>query len=171
MEASSWITQHWFDLFQTAGIIGGLLFTAYTVRREGRARKISSLIALKQQHLDIWKDLYEKPKLFRVLKKNVDLSKHPITDEESLFVKFLILHLDTVRRAMDSGLFVKLEGLQTDVSEFFSAPIPKAIWEQLKPLQDKDHVTFVDACLRDNPPRRRSLKSILTDGVFRFWTR
>ena len=148
MEASAWITEHWFDLLQTVGIVGGLLFTALTLRKDDRAREIANLLAVNQQYRSIWRQVYDQPKLFRVLKRDVNLSEHPITDEESLFVKQLIVHLDTVRRAMKAGLFVKLEGLQTDVREFFSSPIPKAVWEKLKPLQDADFVAFVEDCLR-----------------------
>jgi hypothetical protein len=155
MEAAlHWIGEHWFDLLQTVGIIGGLLFTAYTVRKDERARQIGNLIAIKQQNREIWKELYERPKLVRVLSKEVDLNREPISTEEWLFVKFLILHLDTVHRAMKAGMFVELEGLQKDIKDFFSSPIPRAIWEKLKWLQDDDFVKFVHGCLTQTKSHR-----------------
>lgn len=148
MEAFPWLAEHWFDLLQTVGIVGGLLFTGLTLRKDDRAREIANLLAVNKQYRSIWKELYDQPKLFRVLQREVNLKEHPVTDEERLFVKQLIVHLDTVRRAMKAGLFVKLEGLQADVREFFSSPIPKAVWESMKPLQDEAYVAFVEDCLR-----------------------
>jgi hypothetical protein len=144
MEGLQWIGDHWFDLLQTVGIVGGLLFTAYTIRQDDRSRKIANLIAIKQQYREIWQELYDRPQLGRVLEKAVDLTAQPISIEERLFVKLLILHLDSVHRAMKADMFVSLEGLQMDVREFFSSPIPKAVWEKMRPLQDVDFVRFVE---------------------------
>lgn len=147
MGALSWIAEHWFDLLQTIGIIGGLVFTAYTTHKDEKARRIGNLIAIAGQNREIWKEVYDRPQLFRVRERDVDLRKQPISDEEGLFVKLLVLHLDTVYRAMKAGMFVKLEGLQKDIKEFFSWPIPRAVWEKIKPFQDEAFVRFVDTCL------------------------
>ena len=84
----------------------------------------------------------------RVLQKDVDLKSKPVTDQEWLFVKMLILHLDTVRRAMNAGLFVEIKGLESDVREFFSLPVPQAVWHTVKPLQNKDFAAFIDSALK-----------------------
>jgi len=147
MGAFQWIAERWFEFVQTGGIIAGLLFSAFTAWKDERARKISNLIELKKEHREIWREVYDRPELNRILKREVDLGVHPISGEEAVFVKSLILHLDTVHRAIKAGMFVKLEGLETDVRDFFSSPIPRAIWEKLKPLQDKDFVNFVEASL------------------------
>lgn len=34
------------------------------------------------------------------------------------------------------------EGLRQDIGEFFSLPIPRAIWEKIKSLQNEDFVRF-----------------------------
>ena len=147
MEVSQWLEGHWFELLQTAGILAGLFFTAYTVRQDERARRITNLLSIKQQHREIWREQYERPQLFRVRKKDVDLKIEPVSDEEALFVTLLILHLDTVYRAIKSGMFVKIEGMRLDLKEFFSAPIPKSVWENLKPQQDEEFVSFVESIL------------------------
>jgi hypothetical protein len=147
MGTLSWVTEHWFDLLQTVGIVGGLVFTAYTTQKDERARKIGNLIAIASQNREIWKEVYDQPELSRVLARDVNLRKQPISEEEGLFVKLLILHLDTVYRAMRAGMFVNLQGLRKDIKEFFSWPIPKAIWEKIKPFQDEDFVRFVEASL------------------------
>lgn len=46
-------------------------------------------------------------------------------------------------------MFVKLEGMQKDIKAFFSLPIPKAVWEQVKPFQDEDFVEFVENSLAE----------------------
>jgi len=148
MESLSWITAHWFDLLQTAGIVGGLVFTGVIARRDERARAIGNAIAIKQQYREIWQELYDRPKLFRILKADVDLKSNPLTDEEELFVTQLILHLDTVFRAKQAGVFVEIGGLRKDVANFLSLPIPRQVWTKLKPYQDKDFVTFVENAAR-----------------------
>jgi hypothetical protein len=148
MEVSNWLAANWFDLLQTLGIVGGLLFTAYAIRKDEKGRKIGNLIAINQQHHEIWKALYGRPELARVLKKEANVNSTPISDAERLFVNSLILQLSTVYRAMKEGMFVPLEGLKEDIKGFFTLPIPKNIWEKIKPLQDKDFAAFVENVLR-----------------------
>jgi hypothetical protein len=149
MGASQWIGEHWFDLIQSVGIIASLLFSAYTTRKDERARRIGNLIAVNDEYRHIWREFYGQPRLSRVLKHDVDLNKEPISDEEWLFVKMLILHLDNVRRAIKARMFVKIEGLREDVRDLFALPIPKAVWEKIKPFQDKDFVAFIEDCLKE----------------------
>jgi hypothetical protein len=149
MGVLNWLAEHGFDLIQTVGIVGGLLFTAHAIRKDERARKIGNTIALNEQYTQIWHEFYERPALSRILKKDVDLNKQPVSDEETLFVKTLILHLDTVRRAMKAGIFTKIQGLQNDIRDFFALPIPKIVWEKIKPFQDGDFVAFVENCLAE----------------------
>ena len=143
MEAN-WITGHWLDLLQSIGIVGGLLFSAYTTRKDERARRISNSIAINEQYRQIWNEMYNHPELSRVLAKDANVRKTPVSRQEELFVTMLILHLSTVYRAMKHGEFVKLEGLQKDVEEFFSLPIPQAVWRKIKPLQDRNFVRFIE---------------------------
>jgi len=150
MEAANWITTHWFDLIQTAAIIGGLLLAAYTTYKDERARRIANSIAMNDQYRQIWKEIYEHPKLARVLQKDADLAKDPVSIEEERFVTTLILNLGTAFRAMKYGEFVTLEGLQKDIQGFFSLPIPKALWKKLKPLQDKNFVAFAEKYMPAN---------------------
>ncbi len=105
------------------------------------------MLAVSEQSTSIWTKLSERPQLSRILKKDADLSKQPVSDEEWAFVKTLLLHLDTVHRAMEAGLFIKIKGLQSDIRFFLSLPIPKAVWEKIKPFQDGDFVAFVEGCL------------------------
>jgi hypothetical protein len=144
----NWFTAHWFDLIQTIGIIGGLIFTAYAVRKDNRSRQISNLIAINERYNDIWQEFFRHPKLSRVLQNDVDLKKTPISDEEQLFVKMLVIHLNTIHRAMKAGMFVKIEEIQNDIRDFISLPIPKGVWEKIKRFQDQDFLDFVESTLK-----------------------
>ncbi len=144
MEETNWIALHWFELAQTVGIVASLLFAAYTTNKDEGARRIANSIAINDQYRNIWKEIYEYPNLARVLDKDADLKKEPISVQEERFVMMLILHLATVFRAIKHGEFVTLEGLQKDVQQFFSLPIPKAVWEKIKSLQDNNFVSFVE---------------------------
>jgi hypothetical protein len=134
----------WFDLLQSAGIIGSFLFAAYSTRKDNQARKISHLYATADRHREIWKSYRDRPTLSRVLEKTADLSNQPLSHEEELFVTGLIIHLDTVYRAMKAGMFVELEGLRTDMKEFFLLPVPKAVWQKYRPLRDAEFIEFVE---------------------------
>src|SRR5438270_2325293 len=109
-----WLTTHWFDCIETIGVISGFAFTAYTIGKDERSRQITNLILINARYSDIWKTFYDHPELTRILKKKLDLGKIPVTDQERLFVKMLILHLDTVRRSMKAGMFVRIQGLEND---------------------------------------------------------
>ena len=81
-----------------------------------------------------------------MLAKDADVKKQPVSIQEELFVKTLVLHLGTVYRAIKHSEFVKLEGLRKDVSEFFGLPIPREVWQKIKSFQDKDFVEFIGKC-------------------------
>jgi hypothetical protein len=143
-----WIGEHWFDLLQTVGIIGGLLFTALTARKDERARQVSNSIAITEQHRQIWKELYAYPELSRVMLKDRNVAQEPASQREELFVKTLIVHLSTAYRAMKYDEFVQLEGLEKDVKAFFALPIPKMMWSKIKPFYDRDFVAYIEAQLK-----------------------
>ena len=144
MEIIHWFTNHGESLLQSAGIIGGLVFTGISLRSEAKARRISNLIALTQQHRDIWKQLYEQPELARVLNPSVDLKTDPVRREERLLVRFLILYLGAVYKATEFDELLRPDGMQKDVREFFALPIPTAVWQELKKFQDENLVLFIE---------------------------
>jgi hypothetical protein len=147
MRVFQWVSDNWPSLLQNLGIVGGLLFSAYSTWKNARSRQISNLIAITEQYRDIWGELYTRPELARVLERNVDLLKQPISREEELFVNLLLQHLDTVRHAMKVGMFVRLDGLRKDVQDFLSLPIPRAVFEKNKPFHNQDFIKFINACL------------------------
>ena len=153
MEISRWVTGNWFDLLQSLGIVGGLLFTAWSLRSETRTRRVNNLIAIAKGHRDVWTEFYRRPELNRVLADHADLCRQEVTREEEIFVNLVILHLNCVYCAQKTGLVFKLEGLRRDVGWFFALPIPHAVWTKTKLLQNDDFVRFVDFCLAGNSRR------------------
>jgi hypothetical protein len=67
-----------------------------------------------------------------------------VTESERLFVRFLILHLATSFEARKRRMYFAEEGLKRDMREFFSLPIPRAIWSGVRVYQQQDFVHFVD---------------------------
>ena len=146
MEALPWLGQHWFELLNAAGVVGGLLFTAVSLRSETQTRRIDNLLTITRNHRELWTELYRRPELARVLAEHADLVKQPFTREEELFVTLVVLQISSVYEALKSGLVIKQEGLRRDVWWFMSLPIPQAVWAKGKVLQNDDFVAYVEAC-------------------------
>ncbi len=144
MGSLHWLAENWFTLLNAIGVVGGLLFTGYSLRSETKTRKIANLLALTQGHRDIWKQIFANPKLSRILE--ADTSVVEVTPEEKIFVNLVIQHVSLVFHAMSNELTIKAEGLRRDVWWFFSLPIPRAVWEKTKVLQNDNFVDFVEAC-------------------------
>ena len=54
---SSWVDSNWFNVIQTVGIVGGLSLTRAAANREARAKEIENLLALSEQHRELWKEI------------------------------------------------------------------------------------------------------------------
>lgn len=146
MEVVTWLVSHWLDLLQSIGIISGFVFTAHTIRKEATARQIGNMLAAAQHHHSIWKECYTSPHLLRVVEQAADLETKPITAEEQLFVTAIIIHLDSLHRAIRAGMFMQQEGIARDVKQFFALPIPGAVWDCVRSLHDRSFVEFIEAC-------------------------
>lgn len=139
-----WVREHGFDLLGSVGIIASLGFTTLSFRKEESSRRIGNLLTLTAAHRDIWSQLFSRPDLARILEPNPDLTKKPVTNEEALFVTFLLLHLNATWQAMEEGVFRTRQAVARDIRWFFSRPIPKSVWEKSKAFQDADFVRFVE---------------------------
>jgi hypothetical protein len=146
MTLKEWIGHNWFALVQTVALAFGLLLIGIALLLEARARRVGNLIQLTQQHRDLWERMYSQPELARILDPGADLTKIEVTAEEEMFVVFIILHLSSTYYAMRSGFFQKLHGLSKDIERFFSLPIPHAVWDKVKVLQEPPFVKFVERC-------------------------
>ena len=142
-----WGIEHWSELLQNISIVAGLLFTAFSLRSETKARRTDNLMTITKHHREIWAELYQRPGLARVIEPHVNLEHVPLTREEWLFIRFLILHISSVHRARKYGVLPELEGFERDVGALLSLPLPKQVWEEMKSLQNESFVRFVETCL------------------------
>src|ERR1039458_896455 len=146
MKIGGWVSQNWFNLFSAIGIIAGLWFTVISLRSETKTRRIANLLSITANHREIWKEFLTNPKLVRVRDTAADTAKHPVTDAERVFVNLVIQHINSVYYTMSDQLVVKYEGLRRDIAQFFSLPIPQAVWERMKVFQNDALVRFIEEC-------------------------
>ncbi len=148
MGVGEWISQNWFDLFSSAGIIGGLWFTAVSLHSETKTRRVANLLTITANYREVWKEFFRSPELARVIEPLADVAKRPVTSEEEFFVSMVISHTSSMYEALKDELVTKQEGLRRDVGSFFSLPIPQAVWKKMKIFQNGDFVVFVEKCRR-----------------------
>jgi hypothetical protein len=148
MGIGEWISQSWFDLFSSAGIIGGLWFTAVSLHSETKTRRIANLLTITANYREVWKEFFNSPELARVIEPAADVEMNPVTPAEEFFVQLVISHTSSVYEALKDELLNKQEGLRRDVKSFFSLPIPKAVWTTTKLLQNLDFAAFIESSLK-----------------------
>lgn len=146
MGIGAWLAENSFNLLSAVGIIGGLLFTAHSLRSETKTRRIANLLSITANHREIWKVFLNDQQLARVLDASVDTTKQAVTDAERIFVVMMILHINSVFFATQNGLVTKLEGWRRDIAQFISLPIPLEVWKSVKVLQNDDFVDFIESC-------------------------
>lgn len=154
----SWISEHF--TFQGVGIIAGLCLTAFTIYVDAKVRKVEILFNITQQQRFIWWKMLDMPKLKRIMSKTPDLQKHPITEDEWLYVNSLILHLSAVMFATRQKIFPKPPGQDVDIREFFSLPIPHAVWQDAKKFREISDIKYIESML--NPPKPSILKRTIS---------
>jgi hypothetical protein len=158
-----WLSQNKFDLFSSAGI-GGLFVTAIAAfadarahRRDAEAHELdakaqqqNNLLTITGNHRELWLEYLHNPALKRVRDAKANLKMNPVTEPEHVFLTLVIAHTNTVFHGTDHGLVFEYEGLRQDVAEFFSLPIPRAVWRKVKPLQNHDFAQFIDSSLKND---------------------
>lgn len=143
-----WLVENWFNLLSSAGIIGSLCFTAFSLRSETKTRRIANVIAITANHRDIWEEYLRTPSLSRVLDPAADVVKQPVTPGEEMFVNLVISHVNSVYYATNNELVIKWQNWRKDVAQFLSLPIPKAVWTKVKLLQNQDFAAFIESSLK-----------------------
>ena len=139
-----WLAQNWFDLLSSVGI----LFAAYTIHIDAKARRIANFLTLTANYREVWKECFRNPDLVRVLDVSADVTGHPPTLTEELFVNLVISQMSSFYYAAKSDLIINLEGSGQDMAQFLSLPVPKAVWQKAKPLQNRDFVSFIESATK-----------------------
>jgi hypothetical protein len=142
-----WLRDNWFPFLQTVGIVGGLVFTGISVRQSTRARKASDLLALTEQHRELWNEVYSRPELQRIDARSVDLLAKPLTVAEERFLNEVIVHFHLGWQLAQRGSLLSLETMEADARTFFSLPLPNAVWTRTKNSRDPEFVKFIDGSL------------------------
>jgi hypothetical protein len=140
---ASWLASNWFTLIQTAGVVGGLFYSAIALSIDTKVRRTEVLLALTEAHRDIWERLIEQPDLARILDAAADLRLLPPTPSERRFVLLVILHLGAVRMAIKEGAYGASPGMQEDLREFLALPIPRAVAMSALPYQAPEFQEFL----------------------------
>ena len=152
MNVFIFLAKHLRDLLEIAGIVGGLVFTALSFRYDARTRKVETLLSLTAEHRAIWKELYGKPELQRVIDKNLDSRVRP-TEAETVFIHSIIQQAHCVFRAGQLGALMSLKGVAKDLGQFFSLPLPAKVWSEARQFHDPDFVTFIESGIAKRQPK------------------
>ncbi len=81
---------HFFVLLHVLAGHGSLWFTVVSPRSETKTRRIANLPTITANHREIWKVLFDRPELNRVLDASADVIKQPVARAEELFVNMII---------------------------------------------------------------------------------
>ena len=145
--AGEWLEQNWFSLTQTVGIVAGLVFTGWTLRRDRKDRRTAHFLALAEQHRELWSEAVRNPELCRVFQESIDLEKEPVSEREAEFLDVVIYHFNTGWELAKLGEVLSLDVFALDAKTFFSLPIPHSVWARSRHRRDPAFVAFIDSCL------------------------
>jgi hypothetical protein len=140
----SWFGSHWHSLVESLGIIGSLIFTGVTVRRDLEARRVTEHLTLSGQHRRLWGQLHRRRGLNRVLEADRDLAQEPVTREEQLFLELAFVHFHTGWLiCREDGSLTPVRVLALDAGHFFTLPAPSAVWALARQSYQPEFVTFI----------------------------
>lgn len=129
-------------VIQSIGIVGSLLIAAFALRLTTRTTRAQCLLSITNSHREIWRAVTAQPALSNALDPAADPTA--ITNEERYFLRELILHLSACHEAERLGSLPTLENIDSDVRQLLSRPMPRKVWAELKPYQNKRFVEFVE---------------------------
>ncbi|MEM6269147.1 MAG: hypothetical protein AAF998_06890 [Bacteroidota bacterium] len=139
-----YLKTEWFTVLQSVLLISGFIVAAFSFRHDAKARKVQNLLAIVRNHREIWGLYTDSDALKRIRSNAVSLSTQPITDQERFFILSAVLHLFTAHQAERMGQIKPFAGMDKDIRRFFSRPIAKKVWKEIKPFQNPDFVAYID---------------------------
>lgn len=146
------LLENWFDLLQSAFIVGGFILSYFATHNDIRSRKVEHLLHINQSYGEIWGKTYAQPELLRIREANLDLKKHPVTHAEQRMVTETIIHIYAIYEAIRSGQLDKGE-MEKDIGDFLRLPIPNVVWQEVKGYQNKQFADYIDGLLSGNRER------------------
>jgi hypothetical protein len=149
-----WTRENWFSLVQSVGIVGGLLFTARSLRITQRESRVANTLELAQHHRELWADAHRRPDLARLFDPNANLSATPPSVAEREFLEVAIYHFATCFELATNAKLVSEAALEMDARAFFSRPLPLVVWNDSRASRDPRFVDFIEGCLRKGSQQR-----------------
>lgn len=146
----------WISWIQSGGVIASLIFAGLAMLMNIRTQRLTNLLKLTSAHREIWSTLLHRSEVRRVLCEKPDLGDLPITEDERLFVTFIILHINVCVKFSNSRMVTSIEQMRLDIGELFSLPIPNQIWNSIRRYQDRDVVSFIDECISGSAGGQRT---------------
>lgn len=143
----SWVEGNWFNIVQTAGIMGSLCLAAAAANREAKASEIENLLTISNHHRELWKGVYQRQELERILRADTDIQAIPVTVAEEEFINMVMVHFQTTWFVAKTGGLITLKELAGDAQAFFSLTLPRAVWEKTKQCRNQRFVRFVERAL------------------------
>jgi hypothetical protein len=111
MGIGEWLSQNWFNVFSTVGIMGSFWIGIVALRSETKTRRVANLLTVTANYREIWKEYYRNPQLTRVLDASANVVKKPVTPEEELFVGQITDHFPHQQCLLrPEGRFVRRTG-------------------------------------------------------------
>jgi len=144
----SWIQNNWAAFFGAVCGIGSLWFTGAYFREDSKNRLVSNLLAIEERNRALWGEAQQRSDLKRIFSDKADVLEQPISTEEDVFLKRVVLRFETgwrIERVLNRG---EMDLLARDVGEFFRLPIPRAAWEKTKAFRNPRFVQFVERAMR-----------------------
>jgi hypothetical protein len=129
----------------------GALLTRATIKQQAADQKGQSVFTLAQQHYALWSEAQQRDDLKRIFQRNADLSQPPTLAEEE-YLNLIIAHYLVGWESAKTKNFPTLETLSKDAGDFFSRPLPRAIWEKTKETRDPRFVRFVERAVERGGP-------------------
>lgn len=105
---------------------------------------MSALLALEEQHRELWSELHRCPELARILEPAPDLIALPVTPAESEFLNTVFVHFCTGWRLAAEHRVLSVKDLGRDIRQFLQNPIPLQVWNRTTGIREKRFVEFVE---------------------------
>jgi len=142
------ISSNTFDIYsflQTVGIIAAFILSLVAFFKSGKGVKINASQQIAQYHRELWLEYCRNEKLSRIFKKQTGVFELiVVTEQEKQFTNLVFIHMGESFSATKKRFTYKIDGLDDDIADFLSYPIPQKVWQEYSPYYDKSFVKYVN---------------------------
>lgn len=144
----TWLTEQWFSLAQSLGIIAGFVVASRALSLDSRYRRAELHFMMTASHREIWEHYVNKPSLASTLDPARNIVVHPPLPSEERFVLLVLLHTATVFHAVELNALNQWPGWHADVKALFSLPVPGAVARRFLEFQEPAFRQFLNGLLK-----------------------